>query len=85
MTVLLPTIVVVEKIEKSWITSKHTLRYQKLVEKKFSISESLTIVISILMTTFPQEIKIFGRGNQKLFKFKEFSLYVKQGKLNALA
>ena len=39
------------------------------MEKKFSHSESLTLVFYILMRTSPQKIKIFGRGNQKLFKF----------------
>ena len=43
----------------------HGLRNILLKEKKISISESLTIVVYILMTSSPQKIKIFGRGNQK--------------------
>jgi len=45
------------------------------MEKKFSIYESLTFVFYMLWRIRPQKIKIFGRGNKKLTKFKEFSPY----------
>ncbi len=47
----------------------HTLIYQKLIEKEISIYESLNIVFHILLPPSPQKIRIFVRGNQKLFKF----------------
>ena len=77
-------------LDKKWIFAQYYTNIahseiSKTSGEKFSISVSLTIAICIPMTTSPQKIKIFGRGNQKLLKFKEFSLYDKQEKLNSLA
>jgi len=57
------------------IQSKPHSEISKTNWVKISIFESLTIVIYISVITSPLKIRLFGGGNKKLFKFKEFSLY----------
>ena len=69
-----------KKYNQNWICfspTTHTLRYEKLMEKKFSHSESLTIVFfTYLWRILLRKSKYLVKGiDQKLFKFNEFSLY----------
>ena len=61
-------------VPHSSVKGYHGLRNLKLKKGKISSSEVYIFVFYMLKGSSSHKIKIFGRGNQKLFLSKEYSL-----------